>query len=147
MRKNKDSNKIIDLNNIIKLGTFKHEHFLDPYSEAVIGEGIKYVDINNEALQAHFKKICDFKEKNVRDCVLSLSWFKEFILKRYCPNVAERLAFVMELPKKIRFWKYVECWNNLIKLSHYDKLKLWFGFYDHDFDERISVTDGLLMMR
>ena len=42
---------------------------------------------------------------------------------------------------------YVDCWNNLIKLSHIDKLKLCFGFYDHDYDERISITDGLLMMK
>ena len=61
--------------------------------------------------------------------------------------MTDRLIYIMEFPKKARFYTYVEWCNNLIRLSHIDKLKLCFGFYDHDFDERISVTDGLLMMR
>ena len=53
----------------------------------------------------------------------------------------------MQLPKQIKFDTYVDSCNTLIKMSHYEKLKLSFGFFDHDYDDKISVTDGLLMMR
>lgn len=73
--------------------------------------------------------------------------FQTFMLKRFCNNVTERVMYIMQLPKLIRFDKYLDCCNHLIKLTHESMLKLSFGFYDHDFDDRISVTDGVLMMK
>ena len=132
---------------MIKFGKFDHEQLMKMSEQTIIGEGIKHLDVNNLALQEHFMNIWDIKGLNIRNCILTQNGFKEYIRKRYCPNMTERLIYIMEFPKKARFQTYVECCNNLIKLSHFEKLKLWFGFYDHDFDERISVTDGLLMMR
>ena len=120
---------------------------VDKVNEEVINDGFHYLDVKNLALQEHFKKICDIKGQNIRSWILTLSGFKDYIKKRYCPNMVDRLIYIMEFPKRARFHTYVDCCNNLIRLSHTDKLKLWFGFYDHDFDEKISVTDGLLMMR
>lgn len=53
----------------------------------------------------------------------------------------------MHFPKVAKYEKYIEWCNRIIKLSTQEKLKLSFGFFDHDFDDRISVTDGILMFR
>lgn len=47
----------------------------------------------------------------------------------------------MQLPKFVRFDKFVECCNSLIKLDYEEKLTLAFEFYDHDAIEKISITD------
>ena len=112
-----------------------------------MNDGAKLLSENNEALQEHFRKIWDEKANNIKNCVLTKNTFREYLLDRYWANVTERIIFIMQIPKQMRFEKYVEWCNFLIRLSHYDKLKMWFGFYDHDFDNRISVSDGLLMMR
>ena len=40
---------------MIKFGKFTHEQFMDKNSAAVIGEGLRYLDYRNIALQEHFK--------------------------------------------------------------------------------------------
>ncbi|CAI2385018.1 unnamed protein product [Moneuplotes crassus] len=115
--------------------------------KASIMERREQLDPNREALQKHFMEMCDVKGSKLYNYSLSRQTFRDYMLKRYCTNVTERVIFLMQLPKRVKYEKYVECCNNLIKMSHYEKLKLSFGFFDHDFDDKISVTDGLLMMR
>ena len=40
---------------MIKSGKFTHEQFMESGHTAVIGEGIKYLDVKNVSLQEHFK--------------------------------------------------------------------------------------------
>ena len=110
-------------------------------------EKIELLDPLNKELQEHFMEIWDVKGLKIYGHSLSRAAFREYMLKRYCTNVTARIIFLLQLPKRVKFNSYVECCNNLIKMSHYEKLKLSFGFFDHDFDDKISITDGLLMMR
>ena len=131
----------------MKAGIINRDLFSTSGTAANMNDGIKLLNENDENLQEHFRKIWDEKAKNIRNWVLTKSTFREYLLDRYWANVTERIIFIMQLPKQVRFEKYIDWCNFLIRLSHYDKLKMWFGFYDHDFDNRISVSDGLLMMR
>ena len=79
--------KVNEINNLIKSGKLTHEQFMDSANAAVIGEGIRLLDVNNAKLQEHFKKICDIKGENFRDHFLTINGFREYIRKRYCPNV------------------------------------------------------------
>ena len=132
---------------MIRHGKFVRKQMIDRENEEVLSERICYLDIRNIALQEHFMKIWDIKDQHIKNWFLTLNGFKDYIKSRYCSNITERLIYIMEFPKRANFFTYLDWCNNLIKLSHFDKLKLWFGFYDHNFDEKISVTDGLLMMR
>ena len=135
------------MNSLMKSGMFKSDLNVNSGSATNMNDGLILLSENDEALQEHFRKIWDEKAKNIRNWILLRSTFREYMLDRYCANVTERVIFIMQLPKQIRYEKYVDWCNFLIRISHYDKLKMWFGFYDHDFDNRISVSDGLLMMR
>ena len=108
---------------------------------------IVLLDPLNLRLQEHFMNIWDVKGLKIYHHSLSRTTFREYMLKRYCTNVTARIIFLLQLPKSVKFNTYVDCCNNLIKMSHYEKLKLSFGFFDHDFDDKISITDGLLMMK
>lgn len=117
------------------------------FQESETEQKIELLDPLNKSLQEHFMKIWDVKGLKIYGYSLSRSAFREYMLKRYCNNVTARIIFLLRLPKRTKFNAYVESCNNLIKMSHYEKLKLSFGFFDHDFDDKISVTDGLLMMK
>ena len=132
---------------MIRDGKFVRKNMIDRENEEVMNENIRYLDVNDLNLQKHFMKIWDIKGQTIRNWILTSNGFKEYIKKRYCFNIVNRLIYIMEFPNRARFHTYVECCNNLIRLSHFEKLKLCFGFYDHDYDEKISVTDGLLMMK
>ncbi|CAI2380988.1 unnamed protein product [Moneuplotes crassus] len=122
-------------------------NFLHSNYKVGMHEELELLNPDNEELQEYFKKICDTKGTRLYNYSLSRTAFREYMLDRYCSNVTERVIFLMQLPKQIKYETYIECCNNLIKMSHYEKQKLSFGFFDHDFDDKISVTDGLLMMR
>ena len=108
---------------------------------------IELLDPHSTILQEHYKSIWDVKGLRIWNYSLSRTVFREYMLQRYWNNVTERIIFLLRLPRHVKYDAFVESCNNLIKMSHYEKLKLSFGFFDHDFDDKISVTDGLLMMR
>lgn len=132
-------------------------NFLDVGYRSTLNERTQLLDPHSEVLQEHFRNIWDLPGARLSNWVMTRTGFREYMLKRYWSNVTERTIFVMQFPKQVRFEKvilsdknifqFVDCCNNLLKLNHYEKQKLSFGYYDHDFDDRISVTDGLLMMR
>lgn len=79
--------------------------------------------------------------------MMDIKDFKRYMRKRYCNNVTERIAQLMQLPKQFRFERYIAGCNILVKMTEEAKHKLSFGFFDHDYWDKITITDWVLMIR
>ena len=62
-----EASNMINTSSIMKAGLLNHDLLSNATSAANMNDGLKLLSENDEALQEHFRKICDEKAKNIRN--------------------------------------------------------------------------------